>query len=43
MTATHETYDRRMKCNGCGEVLLVALLLDPKTRAWRIEPLRTGI
>jgi hypothetical protein len=43
MTATHETYDRRTKCNGCEEVLLVALLLDPKTKAWRIEPLRTGI
>ena len=43
MTATRETYDGRMKCDGCGSVLLVALLYDPKQRAWRIEALRTNL
>lgn len=42
LTATRETYDRRMKCGGCGAILLVTLLLDPQLNTWRIEALRTG-
>jgi hypothetical protein len=43
MTATRETYDGRMRCDACGAVLLVALVFDPKQRAWRIEALRTNL
>jgi DNA-directed RNA polymerase subunit RPC12/RpoP len=43
LTATKQTYDRRIRCPKCRAELLLNLIRDPRNGHWQIEPFRTEV
>jgi DNA-directed RNA polymerase subunit RPC12/RpoP len=43
LTATKQTYDRRIRCPKCRAELLLNLVRDPRNGNWQIEPFRTEV